>query len=123
MTFSVIPFGLPSRTIFRRGDFNRFSSLYTEMMTHGIVRDCVPVVDKNYLCFQMFKSASDQIPLYELSITRDNRHDRFIYEAKTSDGVQISQGTDLETIIKKFKWFMAKKHHIQAWRQPKRRTD
>lgn len=115
--------GLPNETIFKRGDFNALSSFYTQMLYLNIVRDCAPVISEGRLSFRLYKSASDPVFLYQICIERDDRNKRFIYEVYDSGGHQIARDTTLQPVLKKFRYFLGDKHHIAAWKRPKRRTD
>ncbi len=124
MTISyALSAGLAKETIFKRGDFNTITSLYTQMLGHSIVRDCAPVITEETLMFRLFKSSKDPIFLYQIAITRDLKNKRYVYEIIDATGKQICQGSKLSPLITKFKYHLGEKHHISAWKKPKRATD
>lgn len=123
MTMPVSFLGLSNETVFKKGDFNKITSLYTMMLSHNIARDCAPVIRDKFLAFRIYKSAHDPMHLYEISIERDERNNRYIYEVKTAAGQQIARDSRLDTVLKKFKYYMGDTHHITEWKRPKRRTD
>ena len=123
MTISLHLHGLTKETLFKKGDFNALSSLYNEMLSRNIVKDCAPLVGEGYLAFLLYKSSKDPSFLYKISITRDEKHNSFLYEATPSGGKQIAQARKLAPVIKKFKYYLGATHHIQEWKKPKRATE
>ena len=115
--------GLSNETIFKKGDFNKITALYTQMLSHNIARDCAPVIQERFLAFRIYKSAHDPVHLYEISIERDDRNNRYVYEVKTASGHQIARDNTIDKVLKKFKYFMGDTHHVAQWKRPKRRTD
>lgn len=114
---------LSQSTLFKKGDFNKITGLYTMMLSKGIARDCTPLTDAGMLSFLIYKSSKDPIWLYNFKIERDLKNQRFVYEVTDFQGNQIARDSKIEPVIKKFKYHIGEKHNINEWKASKRATE
>lgn len=114
---------LSDTTLFKKGDFNKITALYTEMLSKNIARDCTPLTGNNLLAFLIFKSSNDPHWLYSFSIERDAKNQRYVYEVTDAKGHQIARESKIDKVIEKFKYHMGDAHNIQSWRKAKRATE